>query len=429
MAHPPPSFHTTHHTQTGPRAPPFLPSFQRGSAEGTRGLADRWKAVPQRKPARCLLDSVDVTTSISTDGPRRRARAAARIMGGKGGYKKQVTKAEIKKNLPRGPKVPGPRHTKAKAARAKAEAAAAAAQPNFAAAAAVDDGEEGVRPMTMDASTSAGIKAELRRGKVAPTPPGAAVMYLGHIPHGFYEEQMRGFFSQFGTVSRLRLARNKKTGKSKHFAFIEFKHAEVAKVVAKSMNGYLMYSKVLQAQVMAPDKVHPEMFKGATRPFKVVDRLAVVRKVQNATRSPAQAAKREQKLVKGERKKRSRLAAAGIEYEFGGYAAAAAAPGKRTRGVLSGAKEAEAAAAAATRPSKKAKAKPAEPEPEPQPPAKRAKKAAAAEAAATEEKPKKAKKPAAAEAAAAEEKPKKAKKAKAADAAAAPATKKPKKSK
>jgi nucleolar protein 15 len=29
----------------------------------------------------------------------------------------------------------------------------------------------------------------------------SSVVYVGHIPHGFYEEQMRGFFSQFGDVS------------------------------------------------------------------------------------------------------------------------------------------------------------------------------------------------------------------------------------
>jgi len=36
------------------------------------------------------------------------------------------------------------------------------------------------------------------------------VIYIGHIPHGFYEEQMRGFFSQFGIVTRVRLSRSKK---------------------------------------------------------------------------------------------------------------------------------------------------------------------------------------------------------------------------
>lgn len=36
------------------------------------------------------------------------------------------------------------------------------------------------------------------------------VIYLGHIPHGFYENQIRDFFSQFGTVNKVRLSRCKK---------------------------------------------------------------------------------------------------------------------------------------------------------------------------------------------------------------------------
>lgn len=39
------------------------------------------------------------------------------------------------------------------------------------------------------------------------------VIYLGHIPHGFYESEMRNFFQQFGTVNRVRLSRSKKVSK------------------------------------------------------------------------------------------------------------------------------------------------------------------------------------------------------------------------
>ena len=38
------------------------------------------------------------------------------------------------------------------------------------------------------------------------------VIYLGHIPHGFYENQIQDFFSQFGTVNKVRLSRSKKVG-------------------------------------------------------------------------------------------------------------------------------------------------------------------------------------------------------------------------
>jgi nucleolar protein 15 len=63
-----------------------------------------------------------------------------------------------------------------------------------------------------------------------------AVVYIGRIPHGFYERQMHEYFGQFGDISRLRLSRNKKTGQSKHFAFIEFTEAGTAEYVVKSMN-------------------------------------------------------------------------------------------------------------------------------------------------------------------------------------------------
>ena len=39
---------------------------------------------------------------------------------------------------------------------------------------------------------------------------GTGVVYIGHLPHGFYEEQLTGYFSQFGAVTKVRVARNKK---------------------------------------------------------------------------------------------------------------------------------------------------------------------------------------------------------------------------
>jgi nucleolar protein 15 len=74
----------------------------------------------------------------------------------------------------------------------------------------------------------------------------SGVVYLGRIPHGFYEEQMKEYFTQFGQVNQLRLSRNRKTGKSKHYGFIEFKSAEVAQIVAETMDNYLMFGHILK---------------------------------------------------------------------------------------------------------------------------------------------------------------------------------------
>lgn len=35
------------------------------------------------------------------------------------------------------------------------------------------------------------------------------IVYIGHLPHGFYEEQMQDYFKQFGKVTRVRVARSK----------------------------------------------------------------------------------------------------------------------------------------------------------------------------------------------------------------------------
>ncbi|KAK3371713.1 hypothetical protein B0T24DRAFT_530987 [Lasiosphaeria ovina] len=96
------------------------------------------------------------------------------------------------------------------------------------------------------------------------------VMYLGRLPHGFYEHELREYFSQFGAISKLRVVRNKKTGASRHRAFIEFDDAEVADIAARTMDKYLLFGHILAAKFVAPAQVHPNLFKGSNRRFKVI---------------------------------------------------------------------------------------------------------------------------------------------------------------
>ncbi|KAF2085848.1 RNA-binding domain-containing protein [Saccharata proteae CBS 121410] len=98
------------------------------------------------------------------------------------------------------------------------------------------------------------------------------VVYIGRIPHGFYEHQMKAYFSQFGEITRLRLSRNKKTGRSKHYAFVEFKHSSVAQIVAETMDKYLMFGHILQVRNIPAEQVHANLFKGANRRFKPAPR-------------------------------------------------------------------------------------------------------------------------------------------------------------
>ena len=74
------------------------------------------------------------------------------------------------------------------------------------------------------------------------------VLYIGRIPHGFYEHQMRAYFSQFGEIAHLRLAHNRRTGAVKHYGFIQFVSGEVGRIVQKTMDKYLLFGHILQVQ-------------------------------------------------------------------------------------------------------------------------------------------------------------------------------------
>ncbi|KAL8616458.1 hypothetical protein ACOMHN_041061 [Nucella lapillus] len=117
---------------------------------------------------------------------------------------------------------------------------------------------------------------------------GRGVVYLGHLPAGFYEPQMKHFFSQFGRITRLRISRSKKTGKSKGYAFVEFHHSDVAKVVADTMNNYLMFMRLLKCQLVDPEKVHPDTFKGCTKKFSAPRSAEVAAKRHNNKKTEAQ---------------------------------------------------------------------------------------------------------------------------------------------
>lgn len=146
------------------------------------------------------------------------------------------------------------------------------------------------------------------------------VIYLGRIPHGFYEKQMMGFFKQFGVVRRLRLSRNKRSGNSKHYAFIQFDEPEVAQVVANTMNEYRLFDHTLSCHLVPAHAVHERMFVGANKSFKPQPWKAIARKQHNAERSYEQTVALNKKLVRQEKVKRKQLAAIGVEYEFPGYA-------------------------------------------------------------------------------------------------------------
>ena len=125
---------------------------------------------------------------------------------------------------------------------------------------------------------------------------------------------MRQYLSQFGPINKLRLSRSKKTGNSKHYAFVEFAEATTAEIVAKTMNNYLLFGHILKCKMIPKEQVHSSLFRGANHRFKKVPWNKMAGKELEKPRSEAQW----EKKVALEQKKRAQKAAKLKEmgYEF-----------------------------------------------------------------------------------------------------------------
>ena len=185
------------------------------------------------------------------------------------------------------------------------------------------DNEDPAEDKGFDASRVAPIpqfkKTSKKLRQAASKTENPGVVYVGRIPHGFYEKEMREYFSQFGTISRLRLSRNKKTGASKHFAFIEFASDEVAKIVAETMDNYLMFGHILKCKYADAESLHAEVWEGANKKFRKIPHHKLAREKEEKARDGLTPKKIERKMGKERRKrenKQKQMKELGYEYEL-----------------------------------------------------------------------------------------------------------------
>lgn len=98
------------------------------------------------------------------------------------------------------------------------------------------------------------------------------VIYIGRLPDGFEEKELSKYFSQFGEITNVKLARNKKTGNTRHFAFLEFSNGDDAKVAQETMNNYLLMNHQLKVELVNED------FKSSKKAKKGYFRVSKLKK-------------------------------------------------------------------------------------------------------------------------------------------------------
>ena len=144
------------------------------------------------------------------------------------------------------------------------------------------------------------------------------IIYIGHLPRGFNEEELKKFFTQFGSVNKLRVSRSKKTGRSKGYAFLEFADKEVAKIAVGAVEGYLLFGKQIQAHIV--EAPHRDTFKNGNREWKFVPRQEIFKNKHNReNKTDEQRAARVAGLLSKEKERRTRFKELGIVYEFSGF--------------------------------------------------------------------------------------------------------------
>ncbi|KAF8915176.1 hypothetical protein CPB85DRAFT_1411460 [Mucidula mucida] len=167
------------------------------------------------------------------------------------------------------------------------------------------------------AKDDATVRRKLEKAKMKRTQQEErGVVFLGRIPHGFYEDQLKAYFTQFGNVTRLRISRNKRTGASKHYGFIEFDSASVAQIVSETMDNYLLLGHILRCKVIPKDEVHPQLWVGSNRKWRVVPKDRLVRLEHDKVRTQEEQEKVAKRLMKRENQRKRKIEAAGIDYDF-----------------------------------------------------------------------------------------------------------------
>ena len=128
-------------------------------------------------------------------------------------------------------------------------------------------------------------------------------------------ELSRGTKDRSPPVPRWRWPNGGKTGKSRGYAFVEFRYHEVAKTVAETMNNYLFFDKLLKCELVPQEKIRPSIFRNKINPKKIPLKKsrALAKREVNKTRDELQEQKRRRKQLQGLKKKAATLKSLGIE--------------------------------------------------------------------------------------------------------------------
>jgi RNA recognition motif-containing protein len=82
----------------------------------------------------------------------------------------------------------------------------------------------------------------------------ASKLYVGNLPYSTSEDDLRNLFSQAGAVASVAVIKDRDTGRSKGFAFVEMGSEAEADKAVRMFNGYEMDGRPLKVDLARPQE-------------------------------------------------------------------------------------------------------------------------------------------------------------------------------
>lgn len=77
-------------------------------------------------------------------------------------------------------------------------------------------------------------------------------IYVGNLPYGLDDDQLRDLFAQEGQVRSARVIKDRETGNSRGFGFVEMPSQEEGEAAISRLNGYSMGGRKLTVNEAKP---------------------------------------------------------------------------------------------------------------------------------------------------------------------------------
>jgi RNA recognition motif-containing protein len=82
-------------------------------------------------------------------------------------------------------------------------------------------------------------------------------LYVGNLPYSISEDDLRGLFAVHGEVTRATIIKDRETGRSKGFGFVDMTNDGEGQAAISALNGSDMKGRPLKVNVSEPRKDGP----------------------------------------------------------------------------------------------------------------------------------------------------------------------------